>query len=82
MKAFFYLVSAALPVLVAALPSEKRAFSAQTFTPPSAAPDQASPNYVGKNNNTLNNGFKIPGLAFDRIFQVWLENTNYADGEE
>jgi hypothetical protein len=81
MRGFFLLTAAVLPLLVNALPSIKRSLKAQAFTAPGPAPDQQSPNYVGKNNNTLNNGIKIPGLAFDRMYQIWLENTNYNDGE-
>ncbi|UZJ53600.1 hypothetical protein CBS101457_002920 [Exobasidium rhododendri] len=76
---FSALLSASLPLLAVAFPAEKRTISSQTFTPPGPAPDQFSPNYVGKNNGTLNNGIKIPGRAFDRVFQIWLENTNFAD---
>jgi hypothetical protein len=81
MRGLSSLVLAALPLIVSALPAEKRALTNQAFTAPGPAPDQASPNYVGKNNGTLFNGLKIPGTAFDRVFQIWLENTNYNDGE-
>lgn len=73
--------AAALPLLANAMPADKRRLTSQAFTAPGPAPDQTSPNYVGSNNGTLFNGLKIPGRAFDRVFQIWLENTDFADGE-
>ena len=54
-----------------------RAVSAQTFVAPSSSPIEQSANYVGWNNGTLAKTEYVPGKSFDRIIQVWLENTNY-----
>lgn len=48
-----------------------------SFVAPAANPTSASSNYVGKSNSTLQNGPTVPGKAFDRIIQIWLENTDY-----
>ncbi|KAF9229734.1 hypothetical protein BS17DRAFT_771841 [Gyrodon lividus] len=49
-----------------------------TFTAPAAAPTDTSPFYIGASNGTLTNSPLVPGAAFDRIIQVWLENTDFA----
>ncbi|KAF8532168.1 phosphoesterase family-domain-containing protein [Gautieria morchelliformis] len=48
------------------------------FVPPSQGPLVASPNYVGVNNNTLPIFQTVPGLAFNRFIQIWMENTDFA----
>lgn len=50
---------------------------AQSFAAPAANPTSASSNYVGKSNSTLQSGPTVPGKAFDRMIQIWLENTDY-----
>jgi hypothetical protein len=37
-----------------------------------------SANYTGASNSTLKPGPVVPGKAFDRFVQIWLENTDYA----
>ncbi|KDQ55437.1 hypothetical protein JAAARDRAFT_159425 [Jaapia argillacea MUCL 33604] len=54
------------------------AATAPTFAPPAPAYNQQSPNYIGKNNNTITNGPLVSGRSFDRFINIWLENTDYA----
>ncbi|GAC72244.1 hypothetical protein PANT_7d00003 [Moesziomyces antarcticus T-34] len=81
MKATLATVSATAALVaaasVAAGPIEKRAKIAQTFSPPSASPLQQSSNYIGANNGSLPKHEVVAGKAFDRIVQIWLENTDY-----
>lgn len=79
MKATIAAVSAAalLASSVAAGPIEKRARLGLTFVPPSTSPLSPSSNYVGANNASLPKRDVVPGKAFDRIIQIWLENTDY-----
>ncbi|KAN0100970.1 Phosphoesterase family domain containing protein [Tylopilus felleus] len=51
---------------------------ASTFTAPAAAPTDQSSFYIGPSNGTLTNSPNVPGKVFDRFFQIWLENTDYA----
>ncbi|CCF51573.1 hypothetical protein NDA11_001490 [Ustilago hordei] len=62
---------------IAAGPIEKRAKIAQSFSPPSSSPLAQSSNYVGWNNASYPKHNTVPGKAFDRIIQIWLENTDY-----
>ena len=52
------------------------AASAFTFKPPAATPESSSANYTGQSNNTISNGPVVPGKAFDRFIQIWIENTD------
>ncbi|KAJ7118382.1 hypothetical protein C8R44DRAFT_790651 [Mycena epipterygia] len=52
--------------------------SAQTFTPASKGPLVQSANYTSFSNNTLQDKGVVKGRAFNRIIQVWLENTDFA----
>ena len=49
---------------------------AQSFQPPSTSPENPSGNYTGQSNNTLSDGPVVPGKAFDRFIQIWIENTD------
>lgn len=62
---------------IAAGPIEKRAKIAQSFSPPSSSPLAQFSNYVGWNNASYPKHNTVPGKAFDRIIQIWLENTDY-----
>ncbi|KAJ6554992.1 phosphoesterase family-domain-containing protein [Mycena vulgaris] len=53
------------------------AVSAQTFEPPSKGPLVQTANYTGLSNNTLTNKHVVKGKVFNRIIQVWLENTDF-----
>ncbi|KAJ7649601.1 phosphoesterase family-domain-containing protein [Mycena rosella] len=53
------------------------ALSAQTFEPPSKSPLHQTANYTGFSNNTLNDKKVVHGKAFNRIIQVWTENTDF-----
>lgn len=72
---------ASLAALVAASasagPIEKRARLGLTFVPPSSSPLSPSSNYVGANNGSLPKREVVSGKAFDRIIQIWLENTDF-----
>ncbi|PWN87645.1 hypothetical protein FA10DRAFT_173819 [Acaromyces ingoldii] len=70
---------ASLPLLAAASPLDKRRITSQPFIAPGPGPDKPSPNYAGANNGTLPPSFTVPGRSFDRIIQIWMENTNFAD---
>ncbi|KAI9449085.1 phosphoesterase family-domain-containing protein [Lactarius psammicola] len=67
-------------ILTALLPVFSTAFVAQalTFQPPSTSPTAQSSNYVGANNGTLPTSPIVPGQFFDRIIQIWLENTDFS----
>ncbi|CAK5276510.1 unnamed protein product [Mycena citricolor] len=56
------------------------AASAQIFAPPSTNPIAQSGNYTGFSNSTLkpNNHHIKKGKVFDRIIQVWMENTDFS----
>lgn len=56
---------------------EKRARIAQSFSPPSTSPLVQSSNYVGYNNASYPKHDIVAGKAFDRIIQIWLENTDF-----
>ncbi|KIS66061.1 uncharacterized protein UMAG_05803 [Mycosarcoma maydis] len=78
MKVVVAAVSAALLcVSASAGPIEKRAHLGLTFVPPSTSPLSQSQNYVGHNNASLPKREVVPGKAFDRIIQIWLENTDF-----
>ncbi|KAJ7065136.1 phosphoesterase family-domain-containing protein [Mycena belliarum] len=53
------------------------AVSAQTFEPPSKGPLVQTANYTSFSNHTLHDKSVVKGKVFDRIIQVWLENTDY-----
>ncbi|KAJ7088900.1 phosphoesterase family-domain-containing protein [Mycena belliarum] len=53
------------------------AVAAQVFEPPSKGPLVQTSNYTSFSNNTLHNPRIVKGKAFDRIIQVWLENTDF-----
>lgn len=74
------LALAAAAATTSAWPLQRRSpITKQNFVPAGPGPEQASANYVGVNNGTLNNSAVVSGKAFDRIIQVWLENTDYTD---
>ncbi|PWN34268.1 uncharacterized protein FA14DRAFT_161720 [Meira miltonrushii] len=50
-----------------------------SFKAPAPGPGQASSIYNGANNGTLKNGPIVPGKSFDRIINIWLENTDFED---
>ncbi|PWN50006.1 hypothetical protein IE53DRAFT_387729 [Violaceomyces palustris] len=82
-SAYSLLALAALPAVVVSAPFSnsplsKRASSNQIFSPPSSSPTSASANYVGANNATLPKTSVVSGKSFDRIVQIWLENTDAA----
>ncbi|KAJ7676636.1 phosphoesterase family-domain-containing protein [Mycena polygramma] len=54
------------------------AATAQVFTPPSKGPLVQTANYTSFSNSTLNDKPTCKGKAFNRIIQVWLENTDFA----
>ncbi|KAH9927921.1 phosphoesterase family-domain-containing protein [Epithele typhae] len=60
-----------------ALPSAAFAAQAQVFQQPASSPDAPSGNYTGQSNSTISNGPLVPGKAFDRFIQIWIENTDY-----
>ena len=66
---------AALTLLVPAA----RAAQAPVFAPAALTPLSTSGNYTGASNGTLANQTVVPGKAFDRFIQIWLENTDYND---
>lgn len=70
-----------LAALTSATPLERRQTSIQrqTFVPAGPGPLQTSDNFIGANNGTLKNSPYVSGKAFDRIIQIWLENTDYQD---
>ncbi|KAJ7751922.1 phosphoesterase family-domain-containing protein [Mycena maculata] len=53
------------------------AATAQFFAPPSSGPLVQSLNYTGVSNSTLDDRHVVEGQVFNRIIQVWLENTNF-----
>ncbi|KAJ7144511.1 phosphoesterase family-domain-containing protein [Mycena epipterygia] len=53
------------------------AISAQTFEPPSKGPLVQTSNYTSFSNNTLDDKNVVKGKAFNRIIQIWLENTDF-----
>lgn len=79
MQLFTRLAPLVLAAFAAASPLDKRRLTSQPFIAPGTAPDQASPSYVGANNGTLPASINVPGRSFDRIIQIWMENTNFAD---
>ncbi|KAF7364351.1 Phosphoesterase-domain-containing protein [Mycena sanguinolenta] len=54
------------------------AATAQVFAPPSRSPLVQTSNYTSFSNTTLNDRKVVKGRVFDRIIQVWLENTDFA----
>jgi len=54
------------------------AATAQVFAPPSRNPLVQTANYTSFSNTTLNDKKVVKGKVFDRIIQVWLENTDFA----
>ncbi|KAK6966637.1 phosphoesterase-domain-containing protein [Favolaschia claudopus] len=53
------------------------AATAQVFAPPSRGPLVQSANYTSFSNNTLRDTRVVKGRVFDRVIQVWLENTDF-----
>ncbi|KAJ7617124.1 phosphoesterase family-domain-containing protein [Roridomyces roridus] len=53
------------------------AASAQVFSPPSKGPLVQTANYTSFSNTTLHDHKVVKGKVFDRIIQVWLENTDF-----
>ncbi|KAJ6502849.1 phosphoesterase family-domain-containing protein [Mycena vitilis] len=51
--------------------------TAQVFAPPSRGPLVQTANYTSFSNHTLNDKKVVKGKVFDRIIQVWLENTDF-----
>ncbi|KAJ7907380.1 phosphoesterase family-domain-containing protein, partial [Mycena leptocephala] len=51
---------------------------AQVFAPPSQGPLAQPANYTSFSNNTLKDKPTCMGKAFNRIIQIWLENTDFA----
>ncbi|KAJ7241307.1 phosphoesterase family-domain-containing protein [Mycena haematopus] len=54
------------------------AATAQVFVPPSRSPLVQTSNYTSFSNSTLNDKKVVKGKVFNRIIQVWLENTDFA----
>ncbi|KAJ7870217.1 hypothetical protein B0H13DRAFT_1896276 [Mycena leptocephala] len=54
------------------------AASAQVFAPPSEGPLVQTANYTSFSNSTLKDKPTCKGKAFNRIIQIWLENTDFA----
>jgi hypothetical protein len=54
------------------------AASAQVFTPPSEGPLVQTANYTSLSNSTLKDKPTCKGKAFNRMIQIWLENTDFA----
>ncbi|KAJ7933351.1 hypothetical protein B0H13DRAFT_2227408 [Mycena leptocephala] len=54
------------------------AASAQVFTPPSEGPLVQTANYTSLSNSTLKDKPTCKGKAFNRMNQIWLENTDFA----
>ncbi|KAJ7903221.1 hypothetical protein B0H13DRAFT_2233950 [Mycena leptocephala] len=52
------------------------AATAQVFAPPSKGPLVQTANYTSFSNHTLNDKKVVKGKVFNRIIQVWLENTD------
>ncbi|KAJ6563890.1 phosphoesterase family-domain-containing protein [Mycena capillaripes] len=53
------------------------AATAQVFVPPSKGPLVQTSNYTSFSNHTLNDKKVVKGKVFNRIIQVWLENTDF-----
>ncbi|KAF8190982.1 phosphoesterase family-domain-containing protein, partial [Mycena galopus ATCC 62051] len=53
------------------------AATAQVFATPSKGPLVQTANYTSFSNSTLNDRKVVKGKVFDRIVQVWLENTDF-----
>ncbi|KAJ7842566.1 phosphoesterase family-domain-containing protein [Mycena olivaceomarginata] len=53
------------------------AATAQVFVPPSKGPLVQTSNYTSFSNSTLNDKKVVKGKVFNRIIQVWLENTDF-----
>ncbi|KAJ7302138.1 phosphoesterase family-domain-containing protein [Mycena albidolilacea] len=53
------------------------AATAQVFAPPSRNPLVQTANYTSFSNHTLNDKKVVKGKVFNRIIQVWLENTDF-----
>ncbi|KAJ7155105.1 phosphoesterase family-domain-containing protein [Mycena filopes] len=66
-----------LAIILASSVRLATAARAQVFVPPSKGPLVQSGNYTSFSNNTLDDKDVIPGKAFDRIIQIWLENTDF-----
>ncbi|KIJ21416.1 hypothetical protein PAXINDRAFT_94998 [Paxillus involutus ATCC 200175] len=65
-------------LVLSALANTACAAVAPTLHLPQRAPTDTSPFYIGASNGTLTNPPLVPGAAFDRIIQIWLENTDFA----
>ncbi|KAJ6454370.1 phosphoesterase family-domain-containing protein [Mycena sanguinolenta] len=69
-------LSAAL--ILAASARLAAAATAQVFAPPSTGPLVQTANYTSFSNSTLKDKPSCQGRAFNRLIQVWLENTDFA----
>lgn len=69
------LVSAAL--VASSLVQLASAATAQIFEPPSKGPLVQTANYTSFSNTTLRDKNDVKGKVFNRIIQVWLENTDF-----
>ncbi|KAF9229735.1 phosphoesterase-domain-containing protein [Gyrodon lividus] len=71
-------MSVPIVLVLCALAKIACAAKAPTFTSPAPAPTDTSSFYIGASNGTLTNSPLVPGAAFDRIIQIWLENTDFS----
>ncbi|KAJ7123634.1 phosphoesterase family-domain-containing protein [Mycena epipterygia] len=69
------LVSAAL--VASSFVQLANAATAQIFEPPSKGPLVQTANYTSFSNTTLRDKNNVKGKVFNRIIQVWLENTDF-----
>ena len=76
MKSF---TSLALSLVSLAATVSGTAIVRDSFKPAAPGPGQSSPLYGGANNGTLQNGPIVKGKSFDRIINIWLENTDFED---
>ncbi|KAJ7074697.1 phosphoesterase family-domain-containing protein [Mycena amicta] len=67
-----------LVLLAASAVRIANAATALTFQPPSSGPLVQTANYTTFSNSTLHDKKVVKGKVFDRIIQVWLENTDFA----
>ncbi|KAJ7110928.1 phosphoesterase family-domain-containing protein [Mycena epipterygia] len=70
-----HLVSAA--ALIASSIQLANAIAAQIFEPPSKGPLVQTANYTLYSNTPLDDKVVVKGKAFNRIIQIWLENTDF-----
>ena len=63
-------------IVAASLAGSALAAVAPSFEPAAQTPFSQSANYTGPSNGTITNSPVVPGKAFDRFIQIWLENTD------